>query len=373
VLDPQKFSLQNLEQRLPVQAIQPLLNPSSRFRLLKMAETRMSRSTVSERLRSRLQMTRPEGLLLQKSGKQEFLCLLKTEEDSLNDFHSTRPKSSGRGMVSHMQGAASMMAETFHLDFEEGSPKTFSFKDDQIRFQSKISDAAGLAKKSFILEQGGAVGFETDRLRGLRQNLSLNLHQASLPGRLSTDYILSDRSLSLIVDINLRFPWIKENLVFSHLSLQAFDLEIPAYEGFEGVLINWVNPQGERSSCTLNPAKNKDIYELLCSGTAWTFHWTSPQGKKLGLLIQRMPSEARLPAPFMIRYVPRKKSLHLQMYPEGRYHHVSSMEVQGLHMHYTLAVCPIFDTEPAQVDPLAERDFEPFYMFKEDLLSSSLH
>lgn len=347
---------------------QPVLGPESRLRLFKLSEVRQSRSSVAERVRSQLLQARPEVQDhpdYPAAYPERPQDLAAPNEAGALEFAAELPKTMQRGLISAMQGSATMMADTFSIRFHEGMAQAFSSGEEEIRFSPVLARVWQARNRSASLDSEGAIAFESDRVRGLRHNLVLEPEGASLPGKIRMDYVLSDRTPCLLLDIFIRYPWLAQESLVTRLCPLAFEL-MPVLDAGAGALeVAWTNPDGSPATVSLGRADPRESRRLYCPGTAWSFSWTGPGGVQRGFAVRRLPGESRHPAPMVLDWKARGKTPVLTLQPEGEWQHFSSRELKGLHHHLTLAVQPLFDSPMPDLDSLVERDFEKFFMFRD--------
>lgn len=365
----------------------PRLTPDFRARLQKLPEGRHGRSATQDRLRAQLLATLPH-------------------DDDWRLPIQAAPDLGNRLLIANMEGEASIMADNYEARFSAGIWQGFFQGHSaarQIRFRPDTGTAMVLNGRTMGYTVDNSVSFETDHSRGLRNLLSLDTPDCRIPGRMVTDYILTDHGNQLLVDVQLRYPWIEHAPVIDEVHPYRFSVALPA--DASDLRVRWQHLKEETEETSLWGSGPESLAGLdgdqpetvprqtwwqrllaflprraeagtepttrLCDqrffGHQWVITWQT-RGRREGLAVHRLPAERASSSPMELCVQQEGgKGLVLDIYPEGRYLAIPSGDLRSLNHHFVVGISPIFDdADPA--DPpaeKAERECAPFYMVRE--------
>jgi hypothetical protein len=358
-----------------------VIGPDFRHLLHQLPEGRKGRSATQERLRTQL-----------------LACL---PQDSTHRIPvQAAPELLNRSLLANMEGEATIMADGFESRFVHGHWRGLFPSGDPAAPGIRMRDPSGaslvIRGKTWPYEVESSVSFETDHARGLRNALVLKMPGSHIPGRMMMDYVLSDHSPHLLIDIQIRYPWLEDtplidevhpcrlgiglpddcqNLVVSCQHLQEppreyhpCDAADPGEGGpvprpatwWQRLLEPLRHPAGEgRPTCR---------WEKVFYGKRWTVSWEH-RGKRQGLALLRLPGEQQASAPLEMRLNQESngKGLTLELFPEGRYRNLPNADLRSLNHHFVLGVLPIFDPYAPipELHDRVEKDCSPFFMIRE--------
>jgi hypothetical protein len=374
---------------LPLIPGQPGLTPDFRARLLKLPEGRHGRGATQDRLRHQLLTTLPH-------------------DDDWRLPVQAAPELGNRTLLANMEGEASILAEDYEARFSAGVWQGFFAApsgNGAIRFRPSTGTAIIAHGKTLAYSVESSVSFETDHSRGLRDMLILDTEECRIPGRMITDYVLTDHGNQLLVDVQLRYPWIEDAPTIDEV--QPYCLSVDLSPDSADLRIRWRHFHDQANEALLwegsrqsgagsrddsgaktNPISSTHLWKWLfrsrrghaeaeapkcvCEryffGHQWTITWQTA-GQRQGLAIFRLPSESTSSAPMEIRVHQENgnRGLILDIYPEGRYRTIPSGDLRSLNHHFVVGICPIFDAEKEPEPPgdKIERECSPFFMVRE--------
>jgi hypothetical protein len=363
----------------------PRLTPDFRGRLLQLAAGRHGRSATQERLRSHLLASLPH-------------------DDDWRLPVEAAPEPGQRSLLANMEGEAAIIADGYEARFSAGVWQGF-FQESaatgrSIRFRPGTGTGLTVHGRHLGYEVESSVSFETDHSRGLRNVLVLDCPECRIPGRIVTDHILTDHGDQLLVDVQLRYPWLEHASTVDEVQPYRFNVELPTSsrdlrvrrqhlkeEPDEVLLWEGGAAAGEAAKAArprrpawlerlmgclprrpeaFMPAP-ECLAERLCFGGQWIVSWEDG-GRRHGLALFRLTAERASGSPMEFRLLRHAdRSLVLEIFPEGRYHELPSADLRSLNHHFVVGIQPLFDSADIAEAPTekAEKECAPFHLVRE--------
>jgi hypothetical protein len=363
----------------------PRLTPDFRGRLLQLAAGRHGRSATQERLRTQLLASLPH-------------------DDDWRLPVEAAPEAGQRSLLANMEGEAAIMAEGYEARFSAGVWQGFfqepASSGRQIRFRPETGTGLTVHGRQIGYEVESSVSFETDHSRGLRNMLVLDRPDCRIPGRMVTDYILTDHSNHLLVDVQLRYPWLEHAATVDEVLPYRFSIALPPGAGhlmirrqhlkeepeeimlWEGAAVDSEAPKAMRPRWPqwleqlwshlprrpqlLTPPPSC-LAERHCYGGQWIVSWIAG-GRREGLALFRLAAERASGSPMEFRLMQHAdRSLSLEILPEGRYQELPSADLRSLNHHFVVGILPLFDDADAAEAPAekAEKECAAFHLVRE--------